>query len=211
MKKFIPGEKLSKKTQHELNGHMRKTWGTLNPVTRAPADPKVYNRKKLRKDDYDSSPELFLLFSLSIPIPLYKLQNQHEPSNNERIPCRIMSSRCRERHFTQTTGGTMELDRTVILSGKKLWKDGYNLLQKLFASRLVGIICRLFLLVFLFAADKLNREVYRDGEHTKNDCNDYHGFNRRIGRIIYIGHDIVFGCVCECVIVFGAVEYKIFG
>ncbi len=97
MKKFIPGEKLSKKATRELNRNMRKTWGALNPVTRAPADRKVYNRKKLRKDDYDSSPELFYFVSLSIPIPLYKLQDQHEPSNNERIPCRIMSSRCRER------------------------------------------------------------------------------------------------------------------
>ncbi|MHB1151082.1 MAG: hypothetical protein ACYCWE_02405 [Eubacteriales bacterium] len=66
MEKFIPREKLSKKTQRELNRHMRKAWGTLNPVTRAPADPKVYNRKKLRKDDYDSSPELFYFVSLSV-------------------------------------------------------------------------------------------------------------------------------------------------
>ena len=58
MENFIPREKLSKKAKCKLNNHMRKTWGTLNPVTRAPANPKVYNRKKFRKDDYDSSPKL---------------------------------------------------------------------------------------------------------------------------------------------------------
>lgn len=61
MKKFIPAEKLAKKARRELNGRGRKTWGTLNPVTRMPADPRVYNRKKLRKEDHDSSPELFCL------------------------------------------------------------------------------------------------------------------------------------------------------
>lgn len=61
MGKFIPGKKLSKKAQRGLNDHMRKMWGTMNPVTRTPVNPKVYNRKKLRKDDYDSSPKLFLL------------------------------------------------------------------------------------------------------------------------------------------------------
>jgi|GEM_PF-1377399 hypothetical protein len=58
MEKFIPREKLSKKAQRELNNKMRKTWGTLNPVTRTPANPKAYNRKKLRKNE-DSFPELF--------------------------------------------------------------------------------------------------------------------------------------------------------
>lgn len=56
--KFIPREKLSKKARKELNSMARKTWGEINPVTRKPANPKVYNRKKLRKDG-ESFPELF--------------------------------------------------------------------------------------------------------------------------------------------------------
>lgn len=48
MQKFIAYEKLSKKKQRELNSKMRGTWGSLNPVTRRPENPKAYNRKKAR-------------------------------------------------------------------------------------------------------------------------------------------------------------------
>lgn len=60
MKKFIPAEKLAKKARRELNSQKRNVWGTLNPVTRVPAGPGIHNRKKLRKEDRDPSPELFL-------------------------------------------------------------------------------------------------------------------------------------------------------
>ena len=61
MEKFIPYEKLSKKKQKELNQKRRKTWNGLNPVTRKPANPKAYNRKKARKrNDYpDTVPFIF--------------------------------------------------------------------------------------------------------------------------------------------------------
>lgn len=49
MAKFIPYEKLSKKKQRELDLKQRTTWGSLNPVTRRPPNPKAYNRKKARK------------------------------------------------------------------------------------------------------------------------------------------------------------------
>ena len=45
MEKFIPYEKLSKKKQRELNAMKRVTWGSFNPVTRKPANPKAYNRR----------------------------------------------------------------------------------------------------------------------------------------------------------------------
>ena len=48
MEKFIPYEKLSKKKQQALNRLKRNTWGELNPVTRKPANPKAYNRRKAR-------------------------------------------------------------------------------------------------------------------------------------------------------------------
>ncbi|MEG0542300.1 MAG: hypothetical protein RR461_08440 [Angelakisella sp.] len=46
MNKFIPTEKLSKKEQRKLAAKRRGSWGSLNPVTRKPENPKAYNRKK---------------------------------------------------------------------------------------------------------------------------------------------------------------------
>lgn len=53
MEKFIAYEKLSKKEKRKLDSKKRKTWGTLNPVTRKPPNRKAYNRKKnqCRKDE----------------------------------------------------------------------------------------------------------------------------------------------------------------
>lgn len=64
MKKFVPKEKLSKKAKRELNALQRKGWNGINPVTRKPENPKAYNRKKLRRNDYDSG-EAFLLLQFS--------------------------------------------------------------------------------------------------------------------------------------------------
>lgn len=46
MKKFTPYEKLSKKEKRKLDSSKRGTWGEINPVTRKPANSKVYNRRK---------------------------------------------------------------------------------------------------------------------------------------------------------------------
>lgn len=46
MGKFIPYEKLQKKKQRELVAKQRGSWGAVNPVTRKPANPKAYHRKK---------------------------------------------------------------------------------------------------------------------------------------------------------------------
>lgn len=54
MEKFIPFEKLSKKKQREFAAQKRGTWGGMNPVTRKPENPKVYNREKARKWSDDS-------------------------------------------------------------------------------------------------------------------------------------------------------------
>lgn len=56
MEKFVPYEKLSKKKQQEQDRKRRNTWGSLNPVTRKPANPKAYNRQKARKWNRDDSP-----------------------------------------------------------------------------------------------------------------------------------------------------------
>ena len=49
MEKFTSYEKLSKKRKRQLNAARRKSWGAISPVTRKPANPKAYNRKKARK------------------------------------------------------------------------------------------------------------------------------------------------------------------
>lgn len=59
MEKFIAYEKLSKKKKRELDTKRRASWGTLSPVTRKPANPKAYNRRKARKWIDDSSAVLF--------------------------------------------------------------------------------------------------------------------------------------------------------
>ena len=59
MEKFIPYEKLSKKKKRELAAARRVRWDR-SPVTRRPADPRVYDRKKARKESLDDLPVLFL-------------------------------------------------------------------------------------------------------------------------------------------------------
>ena len=68
MEKFIPYEKLSKKKQRELNAMKRVTWGSFNPVTRKPANPKAYNRRTAQrwKDDSNFEPFLFCLTIIDI-------------------------------------------------------------------------------------------------------------------------------------------------
>ncbi|WP_312642171.1 hypothetical protein [Hydrogenoanaerobacterium sp.] len=63
MKKFVPKEKLSKKAKRELNLANRITWGAVNPVTKKPANPKVYNRKKVQNGDdlFHSEPSFLCL------------------------------------------------------------------------------------------------------------------------------------------------------
>lgn len=66
MQNFISKQKLSKKMQRELNSAKRRTWGSINPATRKPANPKAYNRRKVQKgDDYTLHFEPFL-FNKSI-------------------------------------------------------------------------------------------------------------------------------------------------
>ena len=66
MDKYVPFEKLSKKRKREQNAKRRGTWGSINPVTRKPKNPKAYDRKKARrssqKDDF-SVPFVFAPFT----------------------------------------------------------------------------------------------------------------------------------------------------
>lgn len=57
MEKFVPFDKMSKKKKKEINALKRKTWGTLNPVTRKTKNKKAYDRRKARKlsDDFNSA------------------------------------------------------------------------------------------------------------------------------------------------------------
>jgi hypothetical protein len=55
MEKYIPIEKRSKKEKLAQAKAQRGTWGSLNPVTRKPENPKAYHRNKSRheKDSFD--------------------------------------------------------------------------------------------------------------------------------------------------------------
>lgn len=46
MEKFIPKNKLSKKAKRQRDKDQRKTWDSLNPVTRQIESQKAYTRKK---------------------------------------------------------------------------------------------------------------------------------------------------------------------
>ena len=48
MEKFIPYDKLSKKKKRELDTQRRGSWA-MSPVTRKPANPKAYDRRKARQ------------------------------------------------------------------------------------------------------------------------------------------------------------------
>ena len=62
MEKHIPYSKLSKKKKREIDTSRRGTWGSLNPVTRKPASPKAYNRRKAQNWKYD--PDLCFCYCL---------------------------------------------------------------------------------------------------------------------------------------------------
>ena len=64
MEKFIPYEKLSKKQKRALDAARRNGWGGLSPVTRRPANPKAYQRKKTRRGSEEDFPPRLLFFSL---------------------------------------------------------------------------------------------------------------------------------------------------
>ncbi|MDR0819903.1 MAG: hypothetical protein LBN43_10080 [Oscillospiraceae bacterium] len=69
MKKFIPYEKLSKKERRLLNAGRRGSWGALNPVTRVPPDPKIYNRAKQKRRTGDN--ERFSAFSRYLRLAIW--------------------------------------------------------------------------------------------------------------------------------------------
>ena len=48
MERFTPYDKLSKKKKRELDTQRRGSW-SMNPVTRKPANPKAYDRRKVRQ------------------------------------------------------------------------------------------------------------------------------------------------------------------
>ncbi len=53
MERYIPKNKLNKSARKKLNSQRRRIWGIINPVTRKPANPKAYNRKKVQPDESD--------------------------------------------------------------------------------------------------------------------------------------------------------------
>jgi len=64
MNRFVPYEKLSKLKKRELNAKRRRGWGSLNPATRKPENPKAYKRKNRSWEPDD--PGRFFLLSLGL-------------------------------------------------------------------------------------------------------------------------------------------------
>jgi hypothetical protein len=77
MDKYVPIEKRSKKAKQALAKARRGTWGPINPVTRMPANPKAYNRKKARREDNPFDGGLLSIFSSYHVSPGYGIR----PSN----------------------------------------------------------------------------------------------------------------------------------
>ena len=61
---FIPLSKQSKQKQKAYHTSKRTTWGTLNPVTRKPPNPKAYKRKKSGKPIDDLLPDFLFKYNL---------------------------------------------------------------------------------------------------------------------------------------------------
>ena len=56
--KFVPQDKMSKKSQKKLNDKKRGTWGDTKPVTKIQQNKKTYDRKRDKKVDLDESKKL---------------------------------------------------------------------------------------------------------------------------------------------------------
>lgn len=59
MEKFVPYEKMSKKQKRELDSKKRGTWGSNNPVTRAPEYSGAYDRNKEKEKVRNDSRGIF--------------------------------------------------------------------------------------------------------------------------------------------------------
>lgn len=56
MEKFVPYEKMSKRTRRELDRQRRGSWGAISPVSRKVESKKVYNRKKMQpRNDFETA------------------------------------------------------------------------------------------------------------------------------------------------------------
>lgn len=55
MKKYVPYDKLSRKSQRAIDRKNRGQWGDVRPVTRRIESKKLYDRKKLPHIKYDDA------------------------------------------------------------------------------------------------------------------------------------------------------------
>lgn len=68
MEKYVPYDKLSKKKRRELDARRRGSWGALNPVTRKPANPRAYKRRKRKWDAEDPTSASFYFIRLQAAV-----------------------------------------------------------------------------------------------------------------------------------------------
>ena len=58
--RYVPLEKQSKRKQKEYHAKQRGDWGNVNPITRKVESAKLYNRKKSKRERYDSGLDFFV-------------------------------------------------------------------------------------------------------------------------------------------------------
>ncbi|MCL2364355.1 MAG: hypothetical protein FWC71_06815 [Defluviitaleaceae bacterium] len=58
--KYVPLEKQSKRKQREYHAKQRGDWGNINPITRKVESAKIYNRKKSKRERYNSGLDFFV-------------------------------------------------------------------------------------------------------------------------------------------------------
>ena len=82
--KFVPYEKLSKKSRRALELSRRGDWGALSPVTRKAENPKAYNRAKAKKRLSGDAGEAYFLPDG------YRAVTKQSPSNGT-VVCAILA------------------------------------------------------------------------------------------------------------------------
>jgi len=64
--RYVPLEKQSKRKQKEYHAKQRGDWGNINPITRKVENAKLYNRKKSKRERYDSGLDFFVYIRKNI-------------------------------------------------------------------------------------------------------------------------------------------------
>ena len=102
--KYVPLDKQSKRKQREFHAAHRGNWGSINPVTRKPANPKAYNRKKSGQWFKEPPPGFF---ALSVLFHCTKLRTQPKIFGHRAFSSGTIGGVCGNNKNMRTTNTTM--------------------------------------------------------------------------------------------------------